>query len=84
MVVCPGATFVSPLRRKVIIPVLERFFLEFHRRGTDQDEFAEFVADFHDFVQADAAFVSGVVACGTAAAVINCDLFDSSAYSPRQ
>ena len=72
IVVTPSMTFRSPLRRSVIMPSLDRFPLQLETRRADENQLAQLVGDLHDFVEADAALVAGLVAdlaagaaCGT-------------------
>src|SRR5262245_36234839 len=51
--------------------LLDGFLLEFQRGGADENEFAELIVDFHDFVQTGTAFVATFVANVAAFAVID-------------
>src|SRR5215475_12837987 len=46
-------------------------FLQFQRRRADQNQFAQFIVDFHHFIQARTALVAALVAGRAALAVIN-------------
>src|SRR6267142_1610646 len=54
-----------------VIPAIDRLLLELQRRCANEDQFAELVVNFHDFVEAGAALVAALVASGAALAVIN-------------
>src|SRR5215470_17406690 len=49
----------------------ECFFLKLERRGANQNQFAQLVADLHHFVQTNAPFVPGVVARAASAAMLD-------------
>src|SRR5436190_7204869 len=53
---------------------VDRLPAQLQGRGAHQDQLAQFVGDFHDFVETDAPLVAGVVAALAAGALLGDDL----------
>src|SRR6185437_658422 len=53
---------------------LHGFLFQFDGRGADENQFAYFIVNFHDFVETGTTFVSGVVAVVAASSFVNFDV----------
>ena len=62
IVVTPSFTLRRPLMPQRDHPFVDRLAPQLEARGADENQLAQLLADFHHFVEADAALVAGVVA----------------------
>src|SRR5690349_20507042 len=66
--------FDQPRAAQCDHPVFNRFLLQFRCRRTHQDQFADVVVYFHDFVKTGAALITGAVANRATAPLEHIDL----------